>query len=58
MSGCLLRSIAWSFILSAIVYMLSDLLGGQFTWDSFYFGTLSLALGGAMLWVDHVRRGL
>jgi hypothetical protein len=53
-----LRSIAWSFILSAIVYMLSDLLGGQFTWDSFYFGTISLALGGAMLWVDRVRRGL
>jgi len=38
--------------------MLSDLFGGQFTWDSFYFGTLSLVLGGAMLWIDRYRRDL
>ncbi|MBV8264140.1 MAG: hypothetical protein JOY87_09985 [Candidatus Eremiobacteraeota bacterium] len=56
--GCLLRSTAWSFILSGIVLMLSDLFGGQFTWDSFYFGTLSLVLGGAMLWIDRYRRDL
>ena len=56
MTGCFLRSLGWSFVISGVLEFTVDIVMGRLSWDGFFFSVLGIALGWALLWIERFRR--